>query len=130
MEAEQPNVDQFKKLMKNSNEEPVVMLNLLKFKPEGGLASYGRYAQEVQKFMTEVGAKMIFLSKANELLIGHETWDVVMLVQYPSRKAFLKMTTNPEYLEIHKYREAALERSVLYATDGMGTRELLTGIRL
>lgn len=130
MEAQQPNVDQFKELLKNSDEEPVVMLNLLKFKPEGGLASYGRYAQEVLKFMTEVGAKMIFLSKAKELLIGHETWDVVMLVRYPSRKAFLKMTTNPDYLEIHKYREAALERSVLYATDEMNARELLAGISL
>ena len=100
MEAEQPNIEQFKKLSNNPNGGPVVMLNLLKFKPEGGLASYGRYAQEVEKFMTEVGAKMIFLSKANELLIGQETWDAVMLVQYPSRKAFLKMTSNPEYLEM------------------------------
>jgi uncharacterized protein (DUF1330 family) len=130
METEQPNAEQFKKLFKNSNEGPVVMLNLLKFKPEGGLASYGRYAMEVQKFMTEVGARMIFLSKAGELLIGHETWDVVMLVKYPSRKAFLKMTTNPGYLEIHKYREAAIERSVLYATDEMNARELLSGIGL
>jgi len=129
MEAEQPNIEQFKNLLKNPNEGPVVMLNLLKFKPEGGLASYGRYAQEVEKFMTEVGAKMIFLSKASELLIGHETWDVVMLVQYPSRKAFLKMTTNPEYLEIHKYREAAIERSVLYATDEMSAHELLSGVK-
>jgi uncharacterized protein (DUF1330 family) len=128
MEAEQPNIEQFKKLSNNPNGGPVVMLNLLKFKPEGGLASYGRYAQEVEKFMTEVGAKMIFLSKANELLIGQETWDAVMLVQYPSRKAFLKMTSNPEYLEIHKYREAALERSVLYATDKMSARDLLSGI--
>jgi len=128
MEAEQPNIEQFKKLSNNPNGGPVVMLNLLKFKPEGGLASYGRYAQEVEKFMTEVGAKMIFLSKANELLIGQETWDVVMLVQYPSRQAFLKMTSNPEYLEIHKYREAALEHSVLYATDKMSARDLLSGI--
>lgn len=128
MEAEQPNVEQFKKLFKNPNEGPVVMLNLLKFKPEGGLASYGRYAQEVEKFMEEVGAKMIFLSKAGELLIGQEPWDVVMLVQYPSRKAFLKMTSNPDYLEIHKYRMAAIERSVLYATDEMSAHELLSGI--
>ena len=52
-----------------------------------------------------------------------------MLVQYPSRKAFLKMTTNPEYLEIHKYREAAIERSVLYATDEISAHELLSGVK-
>ncbi len=127
MEAEQPNIEQFKELLKNPNEGPVVMLNLLKFKPEGGLASYGRYAKEVEKFLTEVGGKTILLGKAKELLIGHENWDVVVLMQYPSRKAFLQMVNNPEYLEIHKYRAAALERSVLYAIDEMGARELLSG---
>lgn len=127
MKTEQPNIEQFKELAKAPNEGPVVMLNLLKFKPEGGLASYARYAEESDKFLRGVGGKAVYLGKMKELLIGHETWDVVILVQYPSRKAFLKMTNNPDYLEILKYRTAAIERSVLYATDEMGARELLSG---
>jgi uncharacterized protein (DUF1330 family) len=123
----QSNVDQFKELLKNSNDGPVVMLNLLKFKPNGGLASYARYAKEADKFVAGAGGKMIYLGKAKELLNGAETWDVVMLVQYPSRKAFLEMANNPEYLKIHEYREKALDRAVLYATDEMGFRELITG---
>jgi uncharacterized protein (DUF1330 family) len=129
METEQPNIGQFNELLKNPNDRPVVMLNLLKFKPEGGLASYGLYVKETEKFLTEVGGKVIFLGKAKELLIGHEAWDVLMLVKYPSRKAFLSMVNNPDYLEIHKYRAAAIERSVLYAIDEMGARELLSGVK-
>jgi hypothetical protein len=47
--------------------------------------------------------------------------------QNPSRKAYLKIINNPDYLEIHKYRIAAIERSVLYVTDEIGVRELLSG---
>jgi len=126
MEAEQPNVAQFKELVKNPNDGPVVMLNLLKFKTEGGAASYARYAEEVDRFLKDVGGIITYMGKMKELLIGHETWDAVILVQYPSRKAYLRMVNDPDYLEIHKYREAAIDRSVLYATDEMDGRELFT----
>jgi uncharacterized protein (DUF1330 family) len=127
MSSIKTNVDQFKELLKNPNDGSVVMLNLLKFKAEGGAASYARYAKEADKFVSGVGGNMIYLGKAKELLNGVEAWDVVMLVRYPSRKDFLKMANDPEYLKIHKYREDALERAVLYATDEMGFREIMSG---
>ena len=126
MEEEKPNIEQFKELLKNTNEGPVVMLNLLKFKPEGGLASYARYAKEAGKFLRNVGGKATYIGKMKELLIGYQTWDAVILVQYPSRKDYLRMINNPDYLEIHNYRATAIERSVLYATDEMGIRDLLS----
>ena len=119
------NQDQFKELFNNPNDGTVVMLNLLKFKAEGGRESYARYAREANKFVGDIGGKVLFLGKPKELLNGDETWDVLMLVQYPSRKAFLMMASNPEYLKIHSFREEALERAVLYATDEMTLRELL-----
>jgi len=119
------NQDQFKELLNNPNDGTVVMLNLLKFKAEGGRESYARYAREANKFVGDIGGKVLFLGKPKELLNGDETWDVLMLVQYPSRKAFLTMASNPEYLKIHSFREEALERAVLYATDEMTLRELL-----
>ncbi len=36
------NVDQFRALLKNSDERPIVMLNLLKFNKDGGAESYAR----------------------------------------------------------------------------------------
>jgi len=119
------NQDQFKELLNNPSDGTVVMLNLLKFKAEGGRESYARYAREANKFVEDIGGKVLFLGKPKELLNGDETWDVLMLVQYSSRKAFLMMASNPEYLKIHSFREEALERAVLYATDEMTLRELL-----
>jgi uncharacterized protein (DUF1330 family) len=119
------NADQIKELAQNPNEEPFVMLNLLKFKEEGGRESYIRYTKEANKFVEAVGAKLLFLSQPKELLNGTESWDILMLVRYPSRKAFLKMANNPEYVKIHSFREEALERAVLYATDEITLRDIL-----
>lgn len=111
------NEDQFKKLADSTNNEPFVMLNLLKFKKEGGREAYFQYIAESEPYVKGVGAEVLYFGKANELLNGTETWDVIMLVQYPSRKAFLKMANDPGYLKAHEYRKDALERAVLYATD-------------
>lgn len=117
MSGIESNEDQFKRLAENKNDEPFVMLNLLKFKKDGGKEAYFRYIKESGPFVESVGAKVLYFGKANELLNGTQDWDIVMLVQYPSRKAFLRMANNPDYLKVHEFREAALERAVLYATD-------------
>ena len=38
---------------------------------------------------------------------------MVALVAYPSREAFLTMTADPDYLEVHRHRVAALADSRL-----------------
>jgi uncharacterized protein (DUF1330 family) len=119
------NQDQFRELIKNPNDKPFIMLNLLKFKKDGGRKSYARYLKEANRFIDEVGGKLLMFSRPKELLTGTETWDLLMLVKYPSRKAFLKMANNPEYLKIHSFREEALEKAVLYATDEITLRDLL-----
>jgi uncharacterized protein (DUF1330 family) len=119
------NQDQFREMIKNPSDKPVVMLNLLKFKKEGGRKSYVRYIKEAGRFIEEVGGKLLMLSKPKELLNGNQTWDLLMLVKYPSRKAFLTMVNNPEYLKIHSFREEALDNAVLYATDEITFRDLL-----
>ncbi|MFA5323873.1 MAG: DUF1330 domain-containing protein [Smithella sp.] len=118
------NQDQFREMIKNPNDKPVVMLNLLKFKKEGGEKSYARYIKEANRFVEAVGGKLLLFSRPKELLTGTETWDLLMLVKYPSRKAFLAMASNTEYLEIHSFREEALESAVLYATDEISPRDL------
>jgi uncharacterized protein (DUF1330 family) len=129
MEVEQPNMDQIQEFLKNPSREPFVQLNLLKFKPEDGWASYARYAKETEKLLEKFGGESIFMAKPKELLLGHETWDLVLLVKYPNRRAFMKMLSDPEYIAISKYREAAVERSVGYAMDEMSNEELLNLIK-
>ena len=126
MSGIESNKDQFRELAANVNEGPFVMLNLLKFKKEGGREAYFRYIKESGPFVEAVGAKVIYFGKPKELLQGKEDWDLLMLVQYPSRKAFLKMATNPDYLKVHEFRVEGLERAVLYATDPVKYKAILS----
>ena len=118
------NMEEFSRLAKNPGEVPVVMLNLIKFKSAEGQASYARYMKEAGKFVEGVGGKVLYLGKPEELLNGDETWDLIMLVQYPSRRAFLSMANNPDYLKIHRFREEGVERAVLYATDPIRFKDI------
>ncbi len=119
------NEDQFQALADNTNEEPFVMLNLLKFKKDGGREAYFRYIKESGPFVAAVGAKVIYFGKPKELLQGAEDWDLLMLVSYPSRKAFVTMTHNPDYLKVHEFRAQGVERAVLYATDPVKFKDIL-----
>src|SRR5262245_19034918 len=61
---------------------PIVMVNLLKFKPNGGQAEYAKYAAGVQPILEKLGAKLFFSGKTEFCLIGQADWDMVALVQY------------------------------------------------
>ncbi len=39
------------------------------------------------------------------------------MVEYPSPAAFIDMVTNEDYVKIHEYRAAALDRGDLIATS-------------
>jgi hypothetical protein len=56
------------------------------------------------------------------VLIGQSSdqWDAVALFQYASPKALFEMGLMPQYQEIHKYREAGLERTMLIACTPTG----------
>jgi uncharacterized protein (DUF1330 family) len=49
------------------------------------------------------------------LAAGHD-WDAVLLVRYPSRRAFSDMGADPEYQRITHLRTEALDAAVLQAT--------------
>ena len=126
MSGIQSNEDQFQALAENASEAPFVMLNLLKFKKDGGREAYFRYIKESGPFVEAVGARVIYFGRPKELLQGTEDWDLLMLVQYPSRKAFLEMTRNPDYLKVHEFRAEGVLRAVLYATDPITFKAILS----
>lgn len=112
-----PSRDALKALARSSDTGVVVMLNLLKFKGEEGAKAYNRYGAVVSKMVEALGGRILYSGRAAEMLVGDTTWDAVVLVEYPSRKAFLQMVSSPEYLAVHHEREQGLERAVLYATS-------------
>ncbi len=107
------------------DEAPLVMINLLKFRRneknglEQGLAAYDRYGKKVFPLLEKVGAKILWLGSVDQVFIGGpaDEWDQVLLVEYPSRKAFSDMISMPEYDKAHNDRETALENSALLASS-------------
>jgi uncharacterized protein (DUF1330 family) len=122
MSAIRPNPEQFKQLAADAGTDtgPVVMLNLLKFKAGDGAREYNTYGDTARQMVERTGGRLIYAGRCEQVLIGdHEAndWDAIAVVEYPSRKAFLEMVSQPDYEKAHEHREAGLERTVLIATS-------------
>ena len=120
-----PTKEQINALVDSELDMPVVMLNLLKFaeRSDGGNGagsgrdSYARYGDRVRSMLEDVGGRVLWQGRADSVVIGGEgdDWDAVILVEYPSRKAFLEMTSSPKYGDVAKDRTAGLADSRLIA---------------
>jgi uncharacterized protein (DUF1330 family) len=106
---------------------PITMLNLLRYRdradyarhpaepPCSGREAYGRYAAGALPCIAAAGGRVVFMGAASDSVIGptDETWDDVLLVEYPSGHALLDMIASPAYRAIVHHRSAALEDSRL-----------------
>ena len=122
-----PTKEQIQALVDSPLETPVVMLNLLKFAERAtgddetgqrsGRESYARYGERMRELLERTGARVLFQGRADSVVIGGDAdgWDAVILVEYPSRRAFLEMTSSPKYREVSKDRGAGLVDSRLIA---------------
>jgi uncharacterized protein (DUF1330 family) len=100
---------------------PVAMLNLLRFKPDGGAERYLEYVAAVQQFGPRFGLELVFAGTGDTALVagpGHD-WDMVAIVQYPSRQAFVEMVRSPEYQAVEHLRAEALIDATLQATRAL-----------
>lgn len=101
---------------------PIVMVNLLKFRerakyPDGrdahltGRQAYERYGSEFVRVLLETGGRVVYVGDVTFLSIGRveSLWDEVALVEYPSREAFVAMTSADRWRDIAVHREAGLE---------------------
>ncbi len=105
---------------------PIRMLNLLNFRdvadygdgadpagddgPTTGAEAYRRYGEVAVAEVTAVGGSFFFTGVAEMTVIGpaDEEWDMVAIVEYPSRAAFLEMVSKPSYRAGTHHRDAAL----------------------
>ena len=98
---------------------PVVMLNLLRYKPDGGRESYAKYAAALQDtYLDKYGAEVLYAGQGSTALVAEDgqAWDAVLLVRYPSRQAFSSMVADPDYQQFTHFRTEALDEAVLQAT--------------
>ena len=128
----EPSPQQLEAFSKGDMNQPLAMLNLLRFKDvatyepgskepkRSGLEAYMQYGAVAQAKVKEVGGGMIFMSPAQQTFIGpaDAKWDVVALVYYPSRAAFLRMIAMPDYEAATYHRRAGLAATQLIQCDG------------
>jgi len=113
--------------------EPVFMLNLLKFKTRAtykdgedisGREAYGRYAEGFARLVKESGIEggAIFGGNLNAWMIGQEVgeWDAVAIFKYPNAPVMIETVSSEAYRKIHKHRRAGLEGQLLISCDNEG----------
>jgi uncharacterized protein (DUF1330 family) len=98
-------------------QKPVVMLNLLAFRPDGGRERYMEYGAAVAPLVEKVGGRIVFAGEPATVLLGGDSWDLVVLVEYPTRQAFLDMVGSSAYEAIGHLRTEALLRGELHPID-------------
>lgn len=114
-EPERLNQEGFAAFAARAGEDgPVTMLNLLAFKPDGGRERYEEYGAAVAPCLEKVGGRIVYLGEPAAPLLGEGSWDMVALVEYPSRQAFLDMIGSEEYQAIGHLRTEALLKGELH----------------
>lgn len=104
--------------------EPVVMINWLKFRPQAayaegtepasGRTAYHRYGKVALLATHRLGAKLLHVGLYQQVLVGNDgnpalkAWDEFALMQYPGRATFHLMSTLRTYRAALSHREAGL----------------------
>ena len=107
-------------------DQPIVMLNLLRFKPQAAYAdgrettltgqqAYALYGEQMMAFVQSRGGRVLYTGSIDLLAIGavEDMWDMTALVEYPSGKDFVEIATSPEVASIGVHREAGLAGQLL-----------------
>jgi uncharacterized protein (DUF1330 family) len=131
-----PDESQLQTFVGGERTQPLVMVNLLKFRPRAsypetyrvahgdadcsGEDAYMRYGAVATRKVAGVGGRVLWAGPAQQTFIGPADvdWDMVALVFYPSRASFLEMLADPEYQAAHVHREAGVEHMHLIQCDG------------
>ena len=107
MRSLETNSEELRAFMEQPEAGPIVMINQLRFRErteggEPGVDVYGRYAGTAAAFVAAAGGRVIWQGRPTHLVIGGDAdhWDKVLMVEYPSRAAFVKMVSDPAFQEI------------------------------
>ena len=112
---------------------PVVMVNLIEFREQSldgngtGREAYRRYSDAAYQLVQARGGMAVWVGQAQHaaLLEGDSAdWDLIQVIYYPSRDAFVEMVTSPEYLAANVHRKNGVARHVVMATKTLMSNEM------
>lgn len=105
---------------------PVVMVNLVRFRElsldgnGSGWDAYSRYSKADMPLLKKVGGTILWAGHVEAAAFGDFSsaqWDWIVLVQYPSKAAFLEMMMSEAYRLINTDRENGVQEHVILAAN-------------
>jgi uncharacterized protein (DUF1330 family) len=125
--SQYPQPEQIAALIGSAETGPVVMVNLLKFKDRAdapdtgmtGMEAYAMYAKAMVAIVESGGGRMIWSGRVTGMVLGESdvAFDMIALIEYPSRQAFAQIVGDARVQEIAVHRAAGLEGQWLIATS-------------
>lgn len=122
----QPTGDQVRAFRDRATDEPIAMLNLLKFKEKAdyeddrpcelsGAEAYKLYAESFREIMEPRGVRILYAGAPRGVLIGggDDLWDEVAIIQYPNTQVMLEMLRDKTYQQAQLHRAAGLQGQLL-----------------
>ena len=114
-------------LLKANVEGPVVVMDLVKFKP-GGEEKYAIYDGITEEILKSLGGAVVFRGSARKVgtinlngtedEVDHTTWDRVTFRKYPSMQTVMALASSSEYQGAFPNRLASVDASFVYAFSG------------
>lgn len=102
--------------------QPVWMLNLMKYEPDGGKERHDAYVEgggndfPGGNLGRQYGVRLAYPPRrAFPTLIGSTDWDSVAIAIYPSPDHFLSMGANTDFIELHEGRKTGLAETYIVA---------------
>jgi hypothetical protein len=95
-----PVLEEVRAFAESAPDGPVAMINLMRFKsgadPE---AFFAELAELNAPFLDRAKAEVLYRGQAGPDFAGDESWDVAILVRYPSFAAFSELVTDPAWVQ-------------------------------
>ena len=90
----------------------VVLSEFLRFKKNGGIESYTRFAKNFEKLLIEAGGYVALSVNAEFPVVSQEYWDHFVSIVYPSRKVMEDLLNSDKVIEINIDRINGLDGSL------------------
>ncbi|ATS23253.1 DUF1330 domain-containing protein [Xanthomonas phaseoli pv. phaseoli] len=105
----------------NEDTSAIVMLNLIRFQPDGGRQCYHQYLRLAEPILARFGAQIVFSGDGLPVLTAGQAhpWDAVTLVRYPDRSAFKQMIADAAYQQAFEVGRSAIAQIVLQPFHGI-----------
>jgi uncharacterized protein (DUF1330 family) len=120
-----PTPEQIEEFLAGPADQPVVMLNMLRFRDRAddshpgmtGREAVMLYSTAMREFVESRGGSYVIAADIDSQVMGEGgDFDFIAIMRYPSRRKFLELAGDPEIARtIMPHRDAGLESQGLFA---------------